>query len=110
MFELRDGEVTTTVLDPRDLGLPLAQPADLRGGDPATNAGLARRVLDGEHGPHRDIVVLNAGAALVVGGAAASIEEGMVTAAAVLDDGRAAAALERLRACSVAAVEGDGPG
>ncbi|HEY8093847.1 MAG TPA: anthranilate phosphoribosyltransferase [Acidimicrobiales bacterium] len=110
VFELRDGEVTTGVLDPRDLGLPLAQPADLRGGDPTTNAGLARRVLDGHHGPHRDIVVLNAGAALVVGGAAASIEEGMVTAAAVLDDGRATAALERLRTCSVAAVEGDGPG
>ena len=110
VFELRNGEVTTTVVDPRDLGLPLAQPADLRGGDPATNARLAGWVLDGHHGPHRDIVVLNAGASLVVGGAAASIEEGMVTAAAVLDDGRAAAALERLRTYSVAVVEGDGPG
>jgi len=110
IFELQDGEVTTSVLDPRDLGLPLAQPADLRGGDPTTNAGLARRVLDGHHGPHRDIVVLNAGAALVVGGAVPSIEAGMVVAAAALDDGRASAALDRLRACSLAAVEGDGAG
>ena len=78
VFELATARSPRRVLDPRDLGLPLAQPADLRGGDPATNAGLARRVLDGHHGPHRDIVVLNAGAALVVGGAAASIEEGMV--------------------------------
>jgi anthranilate phosphoribosyltransferase len=110
IFELRDGEVTTSVLDPRDLGLPLAQPADLQGGDPATNAGLARRVLDGHHGPHRDIVVLNAAAALVVGGAVPSIEAGMAVATAALDDGSASAALDRLRACSLAAAEGDGAG
>jgi anthranilate phosphoribosyltransferase len=110
VFELRDGEVTTSVLDPRELGLPVAQPADLRGGDPATNAALARRVLDGQHGPHRDIVVLNAGAALLVGGAATSIADGMKIAAAALDDGRAAAALDRLRACSLAALEGEGTG
>jgi anthranilate phosphoribosyltransferase len=110
IFELRDGEVTTSVLDPRDLGLPLAQPADLQGGDPATNAGLARRVLDGHHGPHRDIVVLNAAAALVVGGAVPSIEAGMGVATAALDDGSASAALDRLRACSLAAAEGDGAG
>jgi anthranilate phosphoribosyltransferase len=110
IFELRDGEVTTSVLDPRDLGLPLAQPADLQGGDPATNAGLARRVLDGHHGPHRDIVVLNAAAALVVGGAVPSIEAGMGVATAALDDGSASGALDRLRACSLAAAEGDGAG
>jgi anthranilate phosphoribosyltransferase len=110
IFELRDGEVTTSVLDPRDLGLPLAQPADLQGGDPATNAGLARRVLDGHHGPHRDIVVLNAAAALVVGGAVPFIEAGMAVATAALDDGSASGALDRLRACSLAAAEGDGAG
>ena len=73
------------------------------GGDPATNAALARRVLDGEHGPHRDIVVLNAAAALVVAGVADDLKAGLDTARAALDEGRAAAALDRLVAVSNAA-------
>ena len=68
-LELRDGTVTRTTVDPDRLGLALAPPEALRGGDPQTNAALALRVLDGERGPHRDIVVLNAGAALLVSGA-----------------------------------------
>jgi anthranilate phosphoribosyltransferase len=71
-------------------------------------------VLEGERGPHRDIVVLNAGAALLVSGAVEDLAAGVAQAAATIDDGRAAAALERLRAvsvaASVAAAEGDLPG
>jgi anthranilate phosphoribosyltransferase len=96
-----DGETTRTwTLDPATLGLAPAAAADLVGGDPATNAGLARAVLAGERGPHRDVVVLNAAAGLLVGGAVPSLDAGVVLAEAVLDDGRAAAALDALVAAS----------
>jgi anthranilate phosphoribosyltransferase len=110
LLELRDGDVTTTVIDPTDFGVPRARPEALRGGDPATNAELARRVLAGEPGAHRDIVVLNAAAALVVGGAAEGLTDGLVLAADSLDRGQAMAALDRLRATSVASIAADGPG
>jgi anthranilate phosphoribosyltransferase len=70
------------------------------GGDPATNAALARRVLSGEPGPHRDIVTLNAGAGLVAAGLAEDLESGLATARAAIDDGRAAGALDALIAAS----------
>jgi anthranilate phosphoribosyltransferase len=93
-----DGErhVRTWQVDPRDLGLPRVAKAELLGGDAATNADFARRVLGGEKGPRRDIVLLNAAAGLVVGGVAADLEEGLGIAASALDDGRAAGRLERL--------------
>jgi anthranilate phosphoribosyltransferase len=91
-------------LDPLALGLDRVAPADLVGGDPVTNAGYAGRVLGGERGPHRDIVVLNAAAGLLVGGAVDEIADGVDLAGAVLDDGRAAAALDRLVVASRAAV------
>ena len=100
VVELRDGEIREWALDPRDLGLAPARAADLVGGDPARNAELARRVLAGEPGPHRDIVLLNAGAALVVADLAVDVSAGVAAAAAAIDDGRAAAALERLVATS----------
>jgi anthranilate phosphoribosyltransferase len=89
------GPVATTV-DPRSLGLAPATPADLRGGDAATNAGYARRVLEGEMGPHRDIVALNAAAGLVVGGAAVDLAEGLVLATRSIDDGHALGTLQHL--------------
>jgi anthranilate phosphoribosyltransferase len=70
------------------------------GGEPATNAGLARRVLAGDPGPHRDIVVLNAAGGLVVAGLADDIAAGLDAARASIDEGRAAAALDRLVAAS----------
>jgi anthranilate phosphoribosyltransferase len=100
VWELDRGEVRTWTLDPVDLGLPPAIAADLVGGDPATNAGFARAVLAGEAGPHRDVVVLNAAAGLLVGEAVATLDEGVGLAGAVLDDGRAAAALDALVAAS----------
>jgi anthranilate phosphoribosyltransferase len=96
-----DGEATRSwTLDPARLGLGRAAAADLVGGDPATNAGFARAVLAGVRGPHRDVVVLNAAAGLLVGGGVSSLEDGVALAAAVLDDGRAAAVLDALVAAS----------
>jgi anthranilate phosphoribosyltransferase len=96
MWEVIDGEVRFSNLDPTELGIPLALPEDLVGGDPAANARLARAVLDGETGPQRDIVVLNAGAALMAAGVVGDLAAGIEAAAASLDGGRAAAALDRL--------------
>jgi anthranilate phosphoribosyltransferase len=100
VWELDGDAVRTWTLDPATLGLAPAASADLVGGDPAANAGFARAVLAGERGPHRDVVVLNAAAALVVGGAVPSLDEGVALAGIVLDDGRAAAALDALVASS----------
>lgn len=94
------GRMTTTSIDPADLGLAPSQPSDLVGGDVATNAARARAILGGEPGPQRDIVVLNAAAGLVVGGVADHLASGLAIAAAALDDGRALAILDRLVAVS----------
>ncbi|HRW38213.1 MAG TPA: anthranilate phosphoribosyltransferase [Aquihabitans sp.] len=103
VHELRDGEVRTFEVDPLDLGIARASLDDLRGGDAATNASLARAVLAGEDGPHADIVALNAAAGLVVGGLADDLPAGLSLARAALADGRAAAALDRLVTTSQAA-------
>lgn len=103
IFELTDGEITSWTLDPADFGIEPAAPDDLRGADAAVNAASARAVLAGEPGHHRDIVTLNAAAALVVAGLADTVADGFTLAGAVLDDGRAAAALERLVTVSGAA-------
>jgi anthranilate phosphoribosyltransferase len=95
VYDVRDGEVRETHVDPAAFGLPRARLEDLRGGDAAEAATIARAVLAGEHGPRRDVVVLNAGAALEIAGAATSIVEGMVLAERSLDDGAAATTLER---------------
>lgn len=95
VFDVRDGEVRETHLDPSELGLDRAAPKDLRGGDAEASAAIARTILSGEHGPKRDVVLLNAGAALEVAGTSADIAQGMAAAAASIDSGAAAAALER---------------
>jgi anthranilate phosphoribosyltransferase len=100
VWELDGEAVRTWALDPAELGLPRAEPADLVGGRPPANAAFARAVLAGEPGPHRDIVVLNAAAGLLVGGAVGTLADGVELAGAVLDDGRAAAALEAMVAAS----------
>jgi anthranilate phosphoribosyltransferase len=105
VWEIIGAEVHFWNLDPTELGIPLAAPEDLVGGNPAANAGLARAVLDGEHGPQRDIVVLNASAALVAAGVVADLATGLEAAAASLDGGRAAAALDGLVKVSRQAAE-----
>ncbi len=96
VIELRDGEIRTYDIDPVALGLTLADPVDLLGGDASTNAGLARRVLDGKRGPQRDFVLLNAAAGIVAAGLADDLAGGLEAAAASIDDGRAARVLERM--------------
>jgi anthranilate phosphoribosyltransferase len=100
VVDVRDGAVETYTVDPAALGIATAPADAVVGGDPATNAALARRVLAGEPGPHRDIVMLNAGAGLVAAGLADDLEAGLDTARAAIDDGRAAGALDALIAAS----------
>ena len=100
MFEVRDGRATASTFDPAELGLDPATLDDLQGGDADTSARIARAVLAGERGPKRDVVLLNAGAALEVADRCASIAEGVALAADTIDSGAAAAALERWVAVS----------
>lgn len=88
--------VRTYTVCPEDLGLERAPLAALAGGDPAENAALTRAVLAGERGPRRDVVLANAAAALVAGGAAADLRAGAAVAAESIDSGRALAKLEAL--------------
>jgi anthranilate phosphoribosyltransferase len=98
-------EVRVEVIDPSMFGLARCDLGSLRGGTAADNAAAVRRVLDGEPGPHRDITVLNAAAALEVAGLAEDLGAGIDRAVAVIDDGRAAAVLSRLVEVSTAAVD-----
>jgi anthranilate phosphoribosyltransferase len=100
VVDLRDGKVRDYTVDPKELGITPAPTEALVGGDPATNAALARRVLAGDAGPHRDVVCLNAGAGLVVAGMADDLAQGLQAAQAAIDGGGAAAALDRLVAVS----------
>jgi anthranilate phosphoribosyltransferase len=97
---LQDGEVRSFEISPEEVGLPRVEPADLKGGDAMRNAEALRAVLDGVKGPYRDIVLLNAGAAILVAGKAGSLGEGIATAAAVIDAGKAREALTKLVAVS----------
>jgi anthranilate phosphoribosyltransferase len=94
--ELKGGRVTTFDVLPEDVGLARADPMALKGGDPTTNARAVREVLDGKPGAYRDIVALNAGAALVVAGRAADLKDGIALAVATIDSGKAKAALAGL--------------
>lgn len=94
--ECRDGTVNTFYVHPADFGLAKSVSSQLRGGDAAANAAIARRVLAGEPGASRDIVLLNAAASLLIGDRVGTIAEGIAQAAAVLDNGTAAETLERL--------------
>lgn len=97
---LADGRVVTHTLDPLDLAIPRAVPAQLQGGDAAANAVLLRGVLAGERGPHRDIVLLNAAAALTVCGLATGLADGLAKGGMAIDDGRAKQKLDHLISCS----------
>jgi anthranilate phosphoribosyltransferase len=98
--ELNGGAVETFTLAPEEFGLPRAKPEDLKGGDAEFNAAKLTALLNGEKGPYRDIVVLNAGAALFIAGRSKDLRQGIDEAGKALDDGRASAALERMVAIS----------
>lgn len=100
VLELRDGRVRSFTVDPVELGLAPAIPEELVGGTPAVNADAVRRVLGGDRGAHRDIVVLNAAAGLVIADAAADLVSGVQMASESIDTGAAAAVLDRLVAVS----------
>jgi len=93
---LDGGKVSTFSISPRNAGLPEAKPDDLTGGDAAENAAHIRAVLGGNRGPFRDIVLLNAGAALLVAGKAKTLRDGVTLAAESIDSGKAKAVLEAL--------------
>jgi anthranilate phosphoribosyltransferase len=94
--ECRNGTVQTFYVHPADYGLPKSSIDALKGGDAAQNAQRIRDVLDGVQGPARNIVLLNAGAALFIAGRADSVNAGIAEAAAAIDSGKAKAILERL--------------
>jgi anthranilate phosphoribosyltransferase len=108
--ECRDGVVNTFYLHPTDVGLAKSAPAALAGGDRLANARIIEQVLAGQRGAPRDVVLLNAGAALFVAGEAGSIRDGIGRAEAAIDTGAARRALDRLVTASAAgAPAGAGP-
>lgn len=94
--ELRNGEIKTYFLNPHQMGLPLTELLQLKGGTPEENAEIARRLLQGEKGPRRDVVLLNAAATLVIAGKAADFGSGLAEAAESIDSGAAWQKLEQL--------------
>ena len=94
--ELNSGKVRTYELNPLDFITEYAVLADLAGGEPAANAEITRKVLSGEKGPCRDIVCLNAAAAIVAGGKAENLKDGWKLAEKSVDSGKAQKALENL--------------
>ncbi len=98
--ELKEGQVSTYEVHPEEFGLKTAPAAALKGGDAPHNAQILSAVLKGEQGPPRDIVLLNAAAAILAGGLAADLNEGVELARQSLASGKALEALEKLRQVS----------
>jgi anthranilate phosphoribosyltransferase len=96
VFEVRDGKVERRTVEPADFAVPTAIPADLKGGEKARNCAIARAVLAGERGPHRDIVLVNSAAALVAAGQVTTFLEGMAIATVSIDSGAARGKVEAL--------------
>jgi anthranilate phosphoribosyltransferase len=94
--ECRAGSVNTFYVHPSDFGIAKSDPAALRGGDAAENAAIVGEVLAGARGPRRDVVLLNAGAALFVAGRADTIKEGIADAASAIDSGAARQRLQQM--------------
>lgn len=94
--EIRDGAVKTFEITPEEFGFKRVSLEELRGGDGAENAEITKKILAGEKGPKRDIVLLNAGATLYVAGLAESIQDGIAMAEKSIDSGKAQKVLEKL--------------
>jgi len=95
--ELKNGKVKTYKVSPSDFGIKKSKPSDLKGADVVTNAKMALEILNGAKGPKRDIVVLNAAAALYADDIAKNIKQGIKLAEESIDTGRAMAKLEDLK-------------
>lgn len=96
--ELRDGWIRTYTFDPRQYGFEFCTMSDLKGGTPADNAGMLINILRGEKGPKRDVVVLNAAAAIIAAGQSDTFEDAIVKAENSLDSGKALEVYEKLKA------------
>jgi anthranilate phosphoribosyltransferase len=100
VIEVADGGTEEWFVEPSEYGLAAGELDQVAGGSPEENAVVSRRVLEGGDGPRRSLVLLNAGAAIYVGGLAASLGDGVERAAEAIDDGRAVELLERLIAAT----------
>ena len=98
--ELKGGSIETYEIRPEDFGFDSAGVEELKGGNAEENAGILREVLDGGKGPRSDVVLMNAAAAIVAGGMASSLEEGVDRARSAISSGRAREALEKLKGVS----------
>lgn len=94
----QDGNISQMEINPQDYGFPLGSIDDLRGGSPDENAQIIEKILKGEKGPRRDVVVLNAAAGIMVGGKATTMEEGIQLAKEAIDSGKALNVLQQLAA------------
>ena len=100
LCEVVNGRIRSFTLHPEEVGLSHCPVERLRGGSAQENAAILRAVLSGEQGPRRDVVLLNAGAALYVAGRAGTIKDGVKLAARIIDSGAALAKVEDLAAFS----------
>jgi anthranilate phosphoribosyltransferase len=107
VWELTNGSVHTSTVDPSEYGIPAAEAEEIVGGDAGANVAIAERMLGGEPGPVRDVVAVNAAAALVVADAAADMGAGIEQAIAAIESGKAAAVLETFVLTSKAARAAD---
>ncbi len=99
--EFKDGWMKNYVITPEQFGLQRCTKQDLVGGTPAENAEITKAILSGEKGPKRDAVLMNAGAALYIGGKAESLAEGVKLAEEIIDSGKAMTTLEKLISVSL---------
>ena len=93
--EVKDGWIKTYVISPEDFGFSRCRREDLTGGSPTENAATTRNILGGEQGHKRNAVLMNAGAALYIGGKTAALKEGVALAAEIIDSGKATATLKK---------------
>ena len=98
--ELHEGKIREFEVTPDEIGVKRATPAELKGGDAATNALAISALLDGHPGAFRDVVLLNAAAGLLIAGKAPTLKDGAALAAKAIDEGRARAVLQKLVAIS----------
>lgn len=96
IFEVHEDKVERRTVEPADFAVPVAASADLKGGAQARNCEIAKAVLEGQHGPHRDIVLVNSAAALVAAGQVTTFLEGMAIATVSIDSGAARRKVEAL--------------
>jgi anthranilate phosphoribosyltransferase len=99
--ELKDGKIINYTISPESFGFKLVTKEDLTGGDALRNIEIIYSIFNGEKGPKRDIVILNAAAALYVGKVAGSLEEGIQLAAEIIDSGKALKKLNELKEFTV---------